>query len=307
MIAAEDFFKELQRIISSLPKRPLFILNSETTEFADKITFSKNLFTCFDCANCTDCAYVYDSYMSVNSIDCDYAVESQYCYECTDSYKAFNCEYLEYCGNIRDSSYCYDCSGNNLFGCVNLTNKLFCIFNRQLTEDEYRKQVKIYKTWKPEKILEEVEKIKKIYPLTQTVEGHNENTTYGNYIHYNKDCYMCFDAARNENCSYLYDSFYNKSCLDMTYSGQNSELCYESIDSAQSFNCNYIVESDSCRDSSYVFYCLDVKNSLACVGLSHKQYCILNRQFTKEEYDIVGKQILEELKAKNLGWNNLLY
>ncbi len=310
MVTTEAFFKELQRIINSLPKRPLFILNSETTEIGDKIIFSKNLFTCFDCVNCTDCLYLYDSYMTANSADCDYAVESQNCYESVDPLRCFNCDYIEYCAHLSDSSYCYNCwAGSNLFGCVNFRNqnKSFCIFNRQLTEQEYREKVKIYKAWPAERVLEEVEKLKKMFPVTQTIEAHNENTTYGNYIHYSKNCYMCFDAAHNENCSYLYDSFYNKNCFDLTYSGQDDELCYEGIDSAHSFNCNYALESGNCQDSSYIFYCLDVKDSLGCIGLSHKQYCILNRQLSKEEYEQISRQIIMELKTKNPGWNSLSY
>lgn len=306
---ADQFFNELNRVISLQPRAPYKIYNSDQgCLYVDRLYYCKNLYGSFDCTQCSDSFYISDSYMSVNSGDCDYAVESQLCYECVDSFKAYNCNYLEYCDNIRDSSFCYRCTGgNNLFGCVNLTNKSFCIFNRQFSEVEYNEKVKKYKAMPASQILAYVEELKKLYPVTQTIGDHNQNTSYGNYIHYDINCYLCFDAAHDENCMYVYDTFYCKNSMDMTYSGQNVELGYEIVDSGDINNCNFIVDSKNCQESSYLINCLDVKNSIGCAGLAHKQYCILNRQFTKEEYEKLAPLILQELKARNAGWGNLVF
>lgn len=304
-MTAETFFAELKKIIQSQPLPPLRILQSEDCKFADNIYACKNITYGFDTVRCTDSAYIYDGFICDNCIDCDYPVESQLCYESIDPYKAFNCDYVNYCANIRDSAFCDTCwNANDLFGCYNLQNKQFCIFNRQLSETEYREKVKEYKKWPPEKILAIVEELKLRYPLTQTISGHNENTTYGNYIHYNKNCYLCFDAAHDENGAYLYDTFDCKNCFDSTY-GKDNQLTYEVVSSPNLFNCNYTYYSGSCIDSSYLVNCLDVKDSLGCVNLAHKQYCILNRQLTKEEYERMSKPLLEDLKKKNLGWNDI--
>ena len=164
--------------------------------------------------------------------------------------------------------------------------------------------MELYKKWPAEKVLSAVEELKKRYPFTPK-EGHNENSPYGNYIHFCKSCYMCFDAGHDEDCAYLYDSFYNKNCFDMTYASQHNQVSYEIVDSGNLFNCSFTVGSSDCHDSSFLYNCRNVKNSLGCNSLQNKQYCILNRQFTKEEYERISKQILEELKAKNLGWANI--
>lgn len=303
-MSAQAFFNELKRLILFFPKPPVKIYNSENC-IGDSILNSKNLFYSFDCAVCTDSTYLFDSYMCANCVDCDYAVESELCYECVDPYKAFNCDFIEYCDNIRDSAYCYNCSGNNLFGCVNLENKSFCIFNRQLTEEEYKEKVQKYKKLPPEKLLQIVEELRKRFPATQTVSFQNENTIYGNYIHFNKNCYLCFDAAHDEDCVYLYDSFHNKNSYDLTYTAQNVELSYQIVDSGYLFNCNFVVDSSNCSDSSYLFNCYNVKNSLGCVSVANKEYCILNRQFTKDQYEQIGSQILQQLYKESLGWDEL--
>lgn len=308
-MSADQFILELNRIIALQPRPPYKTYNSDQgCEYVNNLYYCKNLYSAFDCAQCSDSFYLFDSYLTVNSGDCDYAVESQLCYESVDAVKAYNCDYLEYCENIRDSSFCYRCiGGNNLFGCVNLTNKSFCVFNRQLTEPQYQEAIKKYKALPTEQILAYVEQLKAMYPLTQTIGDHNQNTDYGNYIHFDINCYLCFDAAHDENCMYVYDSFYCKNSQDMTYTAQNVDLTYEAVDSTEVYNCNFIVDSKNCHDSSYIFNCMDVKNSLGCAGLAHKQYCILNRQLTKEDYERIAPQIIQELNGRNAAWANLVF
>jgi hypothetical protein len=117
---------------------------------------------------------------------------------------------------------------------------------------------------------------------------------------------MCFDSTNLENCGYLFDSGDSKYSYDGVFSGY-LELAYESVDSERLFNCTYIVWSSNCQDSSYLVSCVDVKNSLGCVNLSHKEFCILNRQFSKEEYEKISSQIISELASKNTGWGGIVY
>lgn len=302
------FYSELQRLLQKYPNVPSIIVNSENCEYGDKIYFSKNLAFAFDNANCTEGIYIYDSYLSPNCVDCDYCVESELCYESVDAYRCFNGAYLENCGRSRDISYSYNCINcHDVFGCVNLQNKSFCIFNRQLTESEYKQKVEEYKKWPPEKVIAAVEELKKLYPLTQTNKVYSENSEYGNWVAFSKNCYLCFDAGHNENSCYLYDSFYNKVCFDTTYASQNNQLSYEIVDGGNLFNCNYAIFSNNCHDSSYIFNCSNIKDCLGCVSLSNKQYCVLNRQLTKEQYLSIKEEIFAQLRQEKTGWNNLAF
>jgi hypothetical protein len=302
------FFSELNRLLSKYPKVPPDITNSENADYAEHIAYCKNMYVTFDSSNSSDCAYLYDSYIAKNCIDCDYAVESELLYECVDPFKCFNSDYLEYCVSVRDSAFSANCINcHDIFGCVNLQNKSFCIFNRQLSESEYRQKVAEFRKWPPEKVLATVEALKSRYPLTQTHEAHNDNSAFGNYSHYNKNCYMCFDAAHNENCGYLYDCHHNAASYDMTCSYQQNELSYEIVDSVKLFNCNYAYLSSNSHDSTYIFNCRNVKNCIGCVSLSNKQFCILNRQLTREQYAAISKKLFEALRNKNLGWNDLAF
>lgn len=59
-------------------------------------------------------------------------------------------------------------------------------------------------------------------------------------------------------------------------------------------------------NSSFVYYsdsCFDVKDIFGCVGLRKKQYCILNKQYSKEEYEKLVPDIIENMK-KSGDWGN---
>ncbi len=306
-MTADTFFLELQKLITQQPKRPSNTLNSEDCKYTNFVYYSTELTNCFDCTNSTNGIYLYDSHNCANCADMNFSFETELSYECVDAFKCFNCSYIDDCGNMTDSDFstwCLNC--HDVFGCFKLKNKSFCIFNRQFTEEEYHEKVKYLKTLPPEKILAEVEKIALTHPITQTNEHDNENSSFGNYIYFCKNCYLCFDSTHNQDCGYTYDSSYNSNSFDILQSG-NSELSYQVSDSGQIFNSAYVLWSKNCQDSMYLIDCLDVKNSMGCVALSHKEYCFLNRQLSKEEYEAITKPLREELKTKYFEWGNLIY
>ena len=51
-------------------------------------------------------------------------------------------------------------------------------------------------------------------------------------------------------------------------------------------------------DSSSVQYCQILRNSsdaFGCIGLRNKQYCILNKQYTKQEYEELVPKIISHM------------
>lgn len=305
-MTTKQFFLEFKRLTNLFPKPPLYAESIENCMYINKVYNSKNVNHSFDCASCTDSLYIYDSYLCDGSIDCDYAIESQLCYESVDPIDSFNGIFLEYCRNVRDASYAYNCINcHDIFGCANLKNKSFCILNRQLTEDDYRKTIGQYKSLPPEKVLILLEELKSYYPLTQTHQVNDENTFFSNYSFYNKNSYLCFDAAYNKESAYLYDSAYDEFCYDMIYS-YHSEHCYQLVDCDKMFNCNFCVFTNYATDSMYLFNCYNVKDCFGCVGIQNKQYCLLNRQLTKQVYTNIQDHLLKQMKREKPDWGEIL-
>jgi uncharacterized Fe-S cluster protein YjdI len=82
-----------------------------------------------------------------------------------------------------------------------------------------------------------------------------------------------------------------------TYSGASAELIYESTATTKhSSNCHFCVRVHSgSRDCEYSWFLQNCSNCFGCVGLKDKEYCIFNKQYTKEEYFGLLKTIKSDM------------
>ena len=112
-----------------------------------------------------------------------------------------------------------------------------------------------------------------------------------------KQSLFSYNAKEIEESSYLYDVLDAKNCLDINYSLYHPESSYQlmsslelkqSICNVATHHAHHVYYCQLCNNSSYLF---------GCVGLSNKEYCIFNKQYTKEEYFTTLAVILEKLSV----------
>ncbi len=111
-----------------------------------------------------------------------------------------------------------------------------------------------------------------------------ENSEYCNITTDNKNCYLVFGGDFNEDCMYSVFNMYCKNCGDV-YFAASCELCYEVIDCDKCYSCKYLQNCGNCRDSYFLFECRGCANCFGCVGLRDKQYYVLNKPYSKNEYE----------------------
>lgn len=289
----EEFISEYNLLKDKLPKPPTYSQGNEDSDFTTYTYRSANCSYCFDCVECKNCTFCFDCVRCSDCYDCDYCVECELSSSSVDSFRIYNSSYMDYCARVYDSHFCWHCDdSHNLFGCAHLKNKQYCIFNKQYTKEEYTQKVQKLQNLTPEENLKKLEGIKNMFPLGPTHVTSSENSIYGNHVHHSKNCYMCFDSVYSEDCGYLYDCAYCKESYDLTYCFK-AELSYGCQDSAKIYNCDFVDWSSDCFDSSYLTNCQDCHNCFGCVAIAHKKYCILNKQYSEEEY----KKIIKEIRA----------
>ncbi|KKR32438.1 MAG: hypothetical protein UT63_C0044G0005 [Candidatus Gottesmanbacteria bacterium GW2011_GWC2_39_8] len=294
-----QFLEEFGKLKLLYPVLPSHNSRSENCDFGDYQFNCVNGYYSFDNAQCKDTVYIFDSFKAVNCVDGDYVIESENCYQCVDVLKAYNCTYMNYCGNIYDSHFCWD-SGNShhLFGCVHLQHKEYCIYNKQYSEEEYQKKVKELLQRSPDENLREMKEMAEKFPITSTYVANSENSDYGNHVDFCKNMYLCFDSAHCENSAYLYDAHHNKNCYDLTQNF-HSEFCYECVNSSRLNNCFFMDNCDDTFDSGFCLNCSSSNHLLGCVALDKKEYCILNKQYSQEDYGKLAKEIMDSMNGKN--------
>jgi len=304
-----NFFDSYDKLKKSIPIPSVQITNLESCDLVDYTHHSKNCYQTFVVLNSERCMYVDDCGMNKDVVDSILCAFSELCYESVDSLNCYNCAFLNKCHGCRDSQFCFMCNNcSDCFGCVALTNKQYCIFNKQYSKDEYFKEIKKLKQQNPEFILSKLHGIKKDVPIPASTQQNNENCPYGDFINNSKNTYWAFDTFWAENSGYLFLSGKIRDSWDITYGGGGggkqalesySERCYEVSGGGGLYECFF---TDHCSNCSNCFYSSRLRNCtdcFGCVGLNNKQYCVLNNQLTKEEY-----QKTVAFYKKELGWQH---
>lgn len=77
------------------------------------------------------------------------------------------------------------------------------------------------------------------------------------------------------------------------------EWCYECTTPDNSWKVAFSIFTTDCADSYYLENCYHCKNCFGCIGLRHKQYCILNKQYTKDTYEKIVANIIKTMEQDN--------
>lgn len=109
------------------------------------------------------------------------------------------------------------------------------------------------------------------------------NSDYSNQASDLKNCYLVFNTAKSENCLYGVASLGMRDSMDFYFCGA-SELCYELVNADNCYATFFSQDVSNCRNVWYSRDCHDCSDCFGCANLRSKKYCILNIQYSKEEY-----------------------
>jgi hypothetical protein len=279
--------------------RPELIAESNVN--CNYVNYSGGLKNCYFAVGCDkdeDCSYIYRTFNSKNSQDCFGLQESNLCYENIQSSKGFKSNFLENCENTLESSVAVDCKNiSNCIGCINLRNKKYYYLNQPISEEEYnikREKLGSYSTL--EKLKEDFKKLILETPhrFAKTIMSINSE---GDELVEIKNCHNCFFVRKSENLKYAAFCSNIKDSYDYSHA-DNSELLYESANIEKNYNKLFSTTCWFSSDITYSDICMSSQDLFGCVCMRSKNYCILNKQYSKEEY--------HELKDKIINQMNLL-
>ena len=125
-------------------------------------------------------------------------------------------------------------------------------------------------------------------PRIALLTKNSVNSEYTNHSNNNKNCYLGFGIFDSENIMYSTNVLKaSKDCMDcylMSFEA-GAELSYECVDSARIYGCQYGALLKDCTDCFYSYDLRGCSNCFLSWNLRNKQYYILNKQHTKEEYE----------------------
>lgn len=260
------------------------------SDYTNQVGHLKNCYLLFNSDYSENCAYGSEVENSRDAFDNVSIAECTLCYECVNCescYKTFYSEDCESCHGVwfsKNLSGCSDC-----FGCVNLRKQKFCLFNEQLSEEEYRKRL-AEMTKDSASLISYGQKARELwnkYPVKFAHERQNANCT-GEYISNCRDVKDSYLVTQSQNCRYAMwlVAPNSKDCWDYTEYGDSAERVYDSINVGMNVSeikfCNFAFSSLARME--YSAFCFSSSDLFGCVSLRSNQFCILNRKYSPEEY-----------------------
>jgi len=296
---SRDFFPQFQELLNKVPREGTSVFQSENCDFNSHIRNSKNCYLNSLVAKCEDTYYSYWMVKDRDCMDCIMTNFSELCYECIDVEHCYDCVMLQESANCNDCYFSLQLRGcDHCIGCTNLVKKSYYVFNKPVSKEEFaKKKAQIfgdYNSFKQGKKF--MHKIFAESPHKFANLLKSENVT-GDHLYSSKNCENCFDGHENEDCIDVISLSNNKDVVSAYSAGwPGCELVYNSAVSRGSTDlvcCYYSFFNESCQ---YCDSCSNCKDCFGCIGLKHAQYCILNKQYTKEEYEKTREKIIAHMK-----------
>ncbi len=296
-----NFFKQLDSLINKQPRIFQITLgNNVNSEYSNSIGNVKNLYLSFSSIESNDILYSENVDKSKNCIDCLSIQESDNCFWNINSERNFNSHFLVDSENCLDSYFLYDCSNcSNCFMSSNLRNQSYYFYNQKLTKEKYLEAISKLEINK----YSNLEKLKNDFRILFKNSIHkyskvqSSNNFSGDIILNSNNIKKSFDIRNSENVSYSYRSINVKDIMDCGWTLQG-ELEYESMTgSGGSYNQVSCFMCTTSRDVAYSISCKNCLNCFGCVGLTNAEYCILNKQYSKEEYFKMVEKIKQHMTS----------
>ncbi len=297
------FFDQLYELQEKTPHAHKLGKGSTNCEYADDTWYCKNAYLSRSMSEIEDMYYVYRVLKSRNCIDITYCFEMEECYECTYCFKCYNLKFSSHSRGCSDSYFLYDCKNcSNCFMCWNLRNQKYCIMNQQYSKEDYEaklKELKLNSRNALKHYRTQFEDLIRAHAYHRASLNTNIENCQGNYMTNCKNCRECYYWEDNEDCAYgLRGAYGAKDSMD-TCGQYSGELQYECCQMTHSINTKFSLQSIDCFDCEYIDHCCNSNNLFGCVGLKRREYCILNKQYSKEEYFELKARLIEHMKFHN--------
>ncbi|MFA6274322.1 MAG: hypothetical protein WC662_04125 [Candidatus Paceibacterota bacterium] len=267
-------------------------------EYTHDWWFSKNCYMTFSGWYVENVMYSFFITAGKDMMDCLLNMsETSFLYECINCTHGYKLKYSFFSRACINSQFLYDCADcSNCFMCSGLRNKKYYFKNKQYSKEEYEKILEDYRldTFNGvEKAQKEYDNFILKYPRRFAWVRKNENS-FGDIVSYSKNTKDCFVAKKSENCRYCDFITNDKECYDITMSGETQE-CYEGIVVDHSQLNLFGIFSPKCQDVRYTQHCHNCKHVFGCDALRNTNYSILNKQYTKKEYEELVPKIIKHM------------
>lgn len=298
---SRPFFDQFTELQKAVPRLGMVSMMNENSAYTNYASYLKNCYLLFTADYNQDCLYgvwVENSKDSVDNLsvdNCDLTYNSFF------SQNIYNSSFILNSSQCRDSAFLYDCkSCSKCFLSVGLRNKQYYIENKPYTKEEYEEKLKSYDLGSHQSLDNTKQKFFDMllnFPRLFMQRTGRVNDSSGNMLTDTENCRECFDIVRGKDCMYVQSALDAKDLQNCCF--VIGEFGYENCECApvpfqSAFNLNSYTGSNLWYTDTCMNNC---QNCFGCISLRHKEYCILNKQYSKDEYEELLPRIIAHMKS----------
>ena len=295
----KPFLEQFAELLRAVPKLDLTNVLQENSDYTNYCYNGKDCYLLYMSDENEKCCYGAYVWRSEGCFDCLYVIDSKFCYECTDCVGDYECQFCQMCEYCTNCAMCYSCKNcQNCFGCVGLRHKQYHFFNEELSKEVYENRLREVFKQGLNKVAAKVAGLRADFPKRAVFQVNCEDCV-GNYLKNSKGLYYCFDGRGAEYVKYstnLADQVYH--WYDIDGCGR-VEWCAEGISTGLE-GTNHCFASDHLWNGNYSAYyssyCLGCHDVFGCVGLKRKQFAILNKVYSEDEYLALRERIISHME-----------
>lgn len=301
---SRPFFEQFFELVKKVPFKALSVQGGTNSPYVNNMTDPKNCYLIFNAGYVEDSMYGHGVNESKWCVDISHVSKCENCYEGFFLTSCSTSIFSSQCDNSFNMMFSKNCVGcQDCFGCVNLRKKSYCIYNVQYSREEYLEKIKSFNLGSYKNLQEIKQQVFNFWMKfpNKFLEGFQNTNVSGNYIDHSKDVKNSFMVREGQNlhyCQYLQEGSSCKDCFDYSIWGDNSQLLYECHAcglGTQNMKFCLLCQSDV-HDLEYSICCESGCEYLfGCVNLRNKKYCIFNKQYTKEEYELLVPKIKKHM------------
>lgn len=298
---ARPFFEQFRELMLAVPRATLAIGNCEDCSYANQLANCKNCYLLFSGADDIYCYYSYRIVSCEYCSDCLVIDNSSQCYECITCNNCHRAAWLQECENCADSRFLDDCrSCTDCLFCVGLEHASYNIWNKQYTKEEYEGLKADFDFTDHAKVQEyrrAFDAFRQTFPA-RVPKLRNAAGCTGDNLTDCTECIHAFDVIAGQNLRHCYYGHYARDLMDVDYayeSDMNYEVCNTGLSAT-----NIYFSLDTWPNVADLYYCDNTmqgsRDCFGCVGLRGAQYCIFNKQYTKEEYEDLVPRLIAHMQ-----------
>ena len=300
----QPFFDQFKELMHTVPLPAHSITNMVNCQYCTNANNLKNCYFVRGASYTEDSAYLIWDQSSKHCLDSNMTHKCELGYGNVNTGTCYKSIFSVDCDSCQEITLCKDCVGcNSCIASIGLRKKSYCIFNTEYSKEEYFKKIAEFNLGSEQSFqtlkFQAYEHWLK-YPQKYIHSRRNTNII-GDYIYESKNAKKCYRVRGVENSKFVQNILTGpvKDCYDYSNFGDNAELIYESLIVGRGgSNIKFSTQvSNNVKNVSYSFFCPSSSDIFGCISLRKKQYCILNKQYSKEEYEKLLPKIIEHMKS----------